>query len=297
VISNEMDYITRLHKYIITECSMKLKTGDLLEVLEIDEINISEEDIVDFGDKEYILYRLQQEVNTQFITRKQRLLKTLYTYISQRESFEDSYGLSMYGTNSFNLVWEKVCSDVFDNKLSTPLGKLKLPKGLHKDYLHRKNDTLLEMIDKPTWLYVDSEGKRYNNKAKDTLIPDLITLYNTKSGMCFGIFDAKYYDVKLEKDRLKGNPGVGDVTKQYLYQLAYNQFILKHGFIDVNNAFLIPSDDDIAILNGEVEMEMLKGLSNPPLCNILVVKLPAAKIFQYYLGGKKVDIAQEYPFL
>ncbi|MRH41576.1 LlaJI family restriction endonuclease [Aquibacillus halophilus] len=297
VVSNEVDYFTRLHKYIITECSRKLKAGDLLEVFELDEIHISEEDIADFGDKDYILYRLQQELNTQFITKKQRLLKTLYTYIAHKESFEDSYGLSVYGTNSFNLVWEKVCAEVFDNKLATPLGQLRFPKVLDHDYQHRRNETLLEIIEKPAWYYVDSDQSRYQHKAKDTLIPDLISLYETKNGMCFGIFDAKYYDIKLNKKRVESNPGVGDVTKQYLYQLAYNPFIKKHGFTKIKNAFLIPSEHDVAQLNGEAEMDMLKGLSDPPLSNILVVKLPASILYDYYLRGKKVNITEEYSFL
>lgn len=296
-INNDIDYFTRLHKYIVTECCNKLKYGGLLEVFDLEEINISEEYIDDFGDIDYILYRLEREINIQFITRKQRLLKTLYTYIAHRKSFNDSFGLSMYGTNNFNLVWEKVCANVFDDKLSTPIGKLKLPTDLHNDYIHRKKDTLLDIIKKPVWRYFDSYGNEYDNLAKDTLTPDLISLYDTDNGMCFGIFDAKYYNLKLEKNKLQGQPGVGDITKQYLYQLAYNDFILKHGFTSVKNAFLMPTEEDDILLNGEVEMEFLKGLSNPPLSNILVIKLYASKIYQYYLSGKKLNISKECNFL
>lgn len=296
-VSDEMDYFTRLHRYIVTECCNKLKQGELLEVFEIEDINISEECIDDFGDIDYILYRLQRELNVQFVTRKQRLLKTLYTYIAHSKSFDDSFGLSMYGTNSFNLVWEKVCADVFDNKLSTPIGKLKLPTELHNDYILRKKDTLLEIIEKPVWKHFDSEGNTHNNLAKDTLTPDLISLYDTDKGMCFGIFDAKYYNIKFEKNKVQGQPGVGDVTKQYLYQLAYNDFILKHGFTSVKNAFLMPTEENNVLLNGEVEMGILSGLSNPPLSNILVVKLPASKIYQYYLSGRRLNIKEEYKFL
>lgn len=296
-VNDDMDYFTRLHRCIVTECCNKLKQGELLEIFEIEDINTSEECIDDFGDIDYILYRLQRELNVQFVTRKQRVLKTLYTYIAHSKSFDDSFGLSMYGTNSFNLVWEKVCADVFDNKLSTPIGKLNLPVDLHNDYIDMKKNTLLEIIAKPVWKYFDSEGNTHDNLAKDTLTPDLISLYKTNQGMCFGIFDAKYYNIKLEKDKVQGQPGVGDVTKQYLYQLAYNDFILKHGFTSVKNAFLIPTEEEDILLNGEVEMGILKGLSNPPLSNILVVKLPAIKIYKYYLSGKKVDIQKEYKFL
>ena len=296
-VSDDMDYITRLHRYIVTECCKKLKHRDLLEIFEIEDINISEEEIEDFGDIDYILYKLQRELNVQFVTRKQILLKTLYTYITYSKLFDESFGISMYGTNSFNLVWEKVCAEVFDNKLSTPIGRLKLPVELHNDYIGRKKHTLLDIIQKPVWSHFDSENNRYNHLAKDTLTPDLISLYETDKGMCFGIFDAKYYNIILDKDKLQGQPGVGDITKQYLYQLAYNDFILKHGFASVKNAFLMPTEENNALLSGEVEMAILKGLSNPPLSNILVVKLPASKIYKYYLNGKKVDIHKEYKFL
>lgn len=296
-ISDDMDYITRLHRYIVTESCKKLKHKDLLEIFEIEDINISEEEIEDFGDIDYILYKLQRELNVQFVTRKQILLKTLYTYITYSKLFDESFGISMYGTNSFNLVWEKVCAEVFDNKLSTPIGRLNLPVELHNDYIGIKKHTLLEIIQKPVWSHFDSENNRYNHLAKDTLTPDLISLYEEDKGMCFGIFDAKYYNVILDKNKVQGQPGVGDVTKQYLYQLAYNDFILKHGFTSVKNAFLMPTEEKNVLIIGEVEMGILKGLSNPPLSNILVVKLPASNIYQYYLSGKKVDIYKEYKFL
>lgn len=296
-VSDDMDYITRLHRYIVTECCKKLKHRDLLEIFEIEDINISEEEIEDFGDIDYILYKLQRELNVQFVTRKQILLKTLYTYITHSKLFDESFGISMYGTNSFNLVWEKVCAEVFDNKLSTPIGRLKLPIELHNDYIDRKKRTLLDIIQKPVWSHFDSENNRYDHLAKDTLTPDLISLYEVDKGMCFGIFDAKYYNIILDKNKVQGQPGVGDVTKQYLYQLAYNDFILKHRFTSVKNAFLMPTEENDVLLSGEVEMGILKGLSNPPLSNILVVKLPASKIYKYYLNGKKVDIHKEYKFL
>ena len=163
--------------------------------------------------------------------------------------------------------------------------------------IYRKNDTLLNIIKSPNWKYFDSEENIYNNLAKDTLTPDLITLYETEKGTCFWIFDAKYYNIKLDKKKVKGQPGIGDVTKQYLYQLAYNDFILKHEIKNVKNAFLIPTEEENALLNGEVEMEILKGLSNPPLSNILVVKLPANNIYKYYLSNRKIDIHKEYSFL
>ena len=90
---------------------------------------------------------------------------------------------------------------------------------------------------------------------------------------------------------------MGDVTKQYLYQLAYNDFIHKHEFKHVKNAFLMPSEDEISKLIGEAKMNMLHGLSDPPLINISVVKLSAKKVFNGYLNNEKFDISKEIGFL
>lgn len=296
MVDDDSDYFTRLHKFIITDGCRKLKNLGLLELMDLDEINISDDEFEYFGEKNYILKKIEKELSIQFINRNQILLKTLYMYIAENKLFEDGIGLSMYGTNSFNLVWEKVCAYVFNDKRLIPIGKLNLPLELHDDYLSREEETLLQIIEKPIWRYFDTDGEKYDNEA-DTLIPDLVSIYSLEDGMCFSIFDAKYYVIEIGKDKLKGQPGIGDITKQYLYQLAYNDFIVKHGFKYVKNAFLIPSEKDEIISNAEVEMKILNGLSTPPLTNISVVELPAKKIYDYYLRNKKIDIRENFTFL
>ena len=93
-------------------------------------VDISDEQIDHFGDKEYILDRIAKELNVQFNTRKQLLLKTLYAYIANSSPLYDSDCFTMFGTNSFNLVWEKVFAEVMDNQLQKPIGALRLPVPL-----------------------------------------------------------------------------------------------------------------------------------------------------------------------
>lgn len=90
-------------------------------------VDLTDEELDDFGDKEYILYRIENELNTQFNTRKQLVLKTMYAYVDRRGSLYDAECLSLFGTNRFNLVWEKICADIMDNQLDVPLDILKLP--------------------------------------------------------------------------------------------------------------------------------------------------------------------------
>ena len=210
-VENEMDYFKRLHEYVLTECSNKLQNAGLDELFGIDGVSLSEEMLEDFGEKEYILERIIKELSVQFNTHRQILLKTLYTYISQdRKMLEENQSVSMFGTTSFHTVWEKACAAVFGNKLDVPVGKLQMKKPLAENY--DKRTKLIELIEKPKWC-----GDGFVHKAKDTLIPDLITITEYGGKDCFVIFDAKYYLIQLEEDRsLKGNPGVGDIVKQYM---------------------------------------------------------------------------------
>ena len=294
VNNDDLDYIVRLHKCIITECFDKLKNSELLGLFDMPYINLSDENLDSFGDKEYIIRKLQKELNIQFGTRKRILLKTLCIYLENKKSFKDNLGFSMYGTNSFHEIWEKACAQVFDNQLSTPIGRLNLNIALHEDYQTMENDKLIDIIEKPIWVSFDSNKE---HEVKHTLIPDLISIYELDGGICFGIFDAKYYNIVLDSNALKNQPGVGDVTKQYLYQLAYNDFIIKHEFNHVKNAFFMPTEDNQSSLVGEAKMDMLQGLSNPPLINISVVKLSAKKVFAAYLSNDKFNISEELEFL
>lgn len=283
-VDDDMDYFKRLHESILTECLKQLNDAQLDSLFDMDNILLSEETLDEFGDKDYILERIYKELNVQFNTRRKILLKTLYAYVSQdRRMLEENDGISMYGTTAYHAVWEKVCAEVFDNKLNTRLGQLKLSMGLAKQYREMKQKSLIEIIEKPIW-----QGTDTVEKAADTLIPDLISISQVNDVDYFVIFDAKYYNIQLEKGKsLRGNPGVGDVTKQYLYQLAYQNFIKVNNIAFVKNCFLMPTEKEIIIKKGVAKMKMLEALG---LENIQIRLLPARMLYDYYLNQKKISI-------
>ena len=274
-VTDDYDYFKRLHECILTRASAELKDAELLDLFEITGVDLTDETLDDFGEEEYILYRIEKELNTQFNTRKQLLLKTIYAYIAQRGSLYDTDCLSLFGTNSFNLVWEGICADIMDNQLQVSLGALHLPTELKPEYDRKL--ILKDLIEKPLW---SMTGKT----AADTLIPDLISI----SGNQFIIFDAKYYNAQLEPGNApKGQPGIESVTKQYLYQLAYQKFITDHDFSEVKNCFLMPTENSKIEDRGEASMEMLSNLG---LQNIKVRFLPATLAYEHYLSGRKLNI-------
>nr|WP_314987708.1 LlaJI family restriction endonuclease [uncultured Stomatobaculum sp.] len=274
-ITDDYDYFKRLHECVLTKASEELKDAELLDLFEITGVDLTDEVLDDFGEDEYILYRIEKELNTQFNTRKQLLLKTIYAYIAHSGSLYDTDCLSLFGTNSFNLVWEGICADIMDNQLYVRLGALQLPIPLKPEYDRKQK--LIDLIEKPLWSIT---GKT----AADTLIPDLVSI----TGDQFIIFDAKYYNAQLVPGNApKGQPGIESVTKQYLYQLAYQKFITDHGFSVVKNCFLMPTENKEIDDYGEASMEMLSALG---LQNIKVRFLPADMVYDHYLSGRKMDI-------
>lgn len=285
-VNDEADYFHRLHQTVLTECSKKLKNAQLSELFEIEPLKLTENEISDFGDTEYILSRISGELSMQFNTRKQILLKTIYAFIAaDRCVVEINDDVSLFGTNSFNLVWEKACAAVFNNMLQAELRNLPLPLPLNGSYKAQTKRKLIDIIEKPVWAVAHGSEDIYSHVASDTMIPDFVTI----SGNWFIIFDAKYYNLYMEKDALRGQPGIESITKQYLYQLAYKDFTQKHRLYKVKNCFLFPTEKDECIDKGYVELGMLHQLG---LENIAVRLLPAHRVFESYLSEAMMNIEE-----
>ena len=192
----------------------------------------------------------------------------------------------MYGTTSFNLVWEKVCAEVFHSKLKTQLRHLHIPGGVSQPY--SPTQTLIEVIEKPKWVGINNNGQLFTKEAADTLIPDLISIHEINGQPSFIILDAKYYCIQLTEDKvLRGQPGIGDVTKQYLYQLAYKDFLAAHNIQIVKNCFLMPTEANSVISKGEAHMNMLDQLG---LQRIQLRLLPAKIMYDHYLRRRPMSI-------
>lgn len=301
--SNEFDYFKMLHECILTICSKELEKAGILDLFDFSPVELTGMNLEEFGDTEYIKYRLEKEIQNQFVTRKQTLLKTIYTYISETRTNEVNNSVSLFGTNAFNLIWEKVCGEVFENQLNKKFKDFK-NEGLISEYplnpnynpeepkseplLMRGNDKLIDLIEKSKW--------KINGdilKTQDTLIPDIISIENENNA--FIILDAKYY--YIEKDDSKKfiyhQPGIQDVVKQFAYNNAYHDFIFDCQFEKVGNAFLIPEkthkyNENAINIIGEVTLNLMQGYSFEPLAPIQVIELNPDYLFNHYLQNKKL---------
>lgn len=281
-IGDDYNFIKRLHQCILTQCSNKLKHYGLLELLDMQEIRISDEEIFDLGEKEHILDMIEKEQRIQYNTRKVMLLKVMHNYIDNKYEFEDNSEFSFYGTNSFHVIWEKVCKKVLENKLEKYIKDINLPRNKHN------TKKLKEIVEKPKW-HIDN--KDIFTKPFEL---DIISIYKDKNNQFrFIIFDAKYHVLKvLEKNGkfiIKGQPKLEEITKQYMYQLNYKKFLEEYNFKEdsIRNCFVLPTEKEKIEIRGIVTINMLENLG---LENIQVIQIPAHDIFKLYLEDNKFNI-------
>lgn len=175
-----------------------------------------------------------------------------------------------------------------DNQLQKPIGGLRLPVPLAEQYRDMRHKKLIDLIDKPQWSGTAPNGEPFVKQAEDTLIPDLISIVNVDGDYQFIIFDAKYYNIQLEHNKkLRGQPGIESITKQYLYQLAYQPFVEAHQIGTVRNCFLMPTASAEIIKKGTASLAMLSNLG---LQDIQVRLLPAEMMYRHYIENTKMDI-------
>lgn len=297
---NELDFIRRLHAAVITNCSNELKNADILNLFDLDEAILTQEKIEDFGDTDFIKYRLEKELKTQFVTKKQNLLKTLYTYISEADSTKTFETFSFYGTNSFNLVWEKACAELFDSIRDKTFGELKKNNIIIEEKIENPNydseinssgeeflkdsEPFKNLIEKIKWIFND-----FAVRAAETLEPDIISIYDNS----FFILDAKYYCIKAEKNKIQSQPGIQDVVKQFAYHRAFLKFTKKFNFSNIVNAFLVPKKTSSELrenfrIAGKAELPLMQDYALKPLSPIQIVELEPEFVYSHYLNSKKI---------
>ena len=264
--TNENDFFKLLHECIISECSCELGRdgAGILELFDMDEVYLSSSTLEDFGDAEYIKYRLENEIKNQFVTKKQNLLKVLYYYVSNKQVSSADSDFSYFGTNAFNKVWESACSAIFEDV----------------------KDTYKPLIEKAKWYFIPETKPRI---PELTLQPDTISVIDHD----FYILDSKYYFIEHEKDNeLSGQPGIPDIIKQFAYHKAFYNYLLDTHFENVSNSFLVPQrtsnweKEENFSLQGYVDVNLMQDYYMDRLAPIQLVELNPAFVFENYITNR-----------
>lgn len=282
------DFVTRLHRAVLTECSHFMQESGLAQLLALDEVWLSDSSVADFGDADFVAYRLERERAVQFVTWKQDVIDLLVRYVRDEGVSATSDAPLCLGTSSFHHVWETACKVAFGDVLPVRLDELGIE--LAPPFTGVSEMRLIDVIPRPEWAAMGAGEKRACGEVA-TLIPDIVTVRGAAGGGTFAILDAKYY-TPLLAERVGGVPGVESVTKQFLYQAAYRDFVLAHGFSRVVNAFLVPTCGDAVEHLGRVCFPGVIAAEELPFSNeVELYALPAEAVFDAYVGGRELDAA------
>lgn len=286
----ESDYITRLHKALLTYYSHYLHEVGLDILLDIPLVELSEEQLDDFGGADAIMYYLERELGVQFVTWKRALLMLIEVLIAERDADYEWAEIQCIGTSSYMYVWEIICQSVFGDQLDRSINSLGIK--LSAEWEEKGKEKLASIIPYPKiYIPIGTSGEEQEYLFQKTLEPDLVTVIKYDDKQIFCIYDAKYYVPSVGKNVI-GAPGLESLTKQLLYQEAYKEFIKDQQFDHVLNIFLMPTEAE-----GNPEyfgrmsfLEIFPFKPEPFTNDIGMWKLDADKMGKLYLSGSTIEI-------
>lgn len=262
IINNSNNFISNLHVNLYNYALVKYK--DLLgysgNSLSFDR---AKNNLDRLGNKKYILAKIKEELECTFGDRDINLLKAIYNFFEPKNDSK-SNNLSIFGTTSFELVWEYVCKYIFNDK--------------YEDF---KSE-----ITFPEW-YTDNDIK--HESRKNPLIPDIISVYNQR----MFILDAKYYSIQIGEENVIGNPGSYDIIKQYIYEMVFDDETTIQKYKDDSD--LNYSHTVSALIYPKMMEEKFKifGYTRHPVFNnkkiINNVYVSPNYVYDLFLNRKKVD--------
>ncbi|PTG37621.1 hypothetical protein BUY24_11970 [Staphylococcus cohnii] len=254
-VLEENNIVQLIQRAIITEISVDLDI--LLDILDFDKVYLSEISLEELGPIEMLLNILEIELNNQFITIRQETIKKMIAYLNNISNNSDG-NVTLVGTRAFNMIWEDVCSEVYGNDLDKTFEELNL---LVPDS-EILNETLKSFVEKPMWHVEYQTPFVYGSPLK----LDVLSI-NSQN---INIYDAKYYNIFFHDKKVLGQPGINDITKQYLYELAFKKIINLNQLI-VKNQFIMPKDDFVedGKVIAHVNLEMFNSLGLQPIGIVL----------------------------
>jgi hypothetical protein len=252
--SDENTYVSQLHKLVLNECIEFMKKLEFLELFNCPNILFQVHENL-LGDIDFKIKKLNDKLSKSFSQRDVGLIKTLLLFLENSALSITKDIQSLYGIKNFEHTWENVTSDVIGN-----------------DYKR-----LEKYIPKPVWEKKNPRPRYQAQKA--TLKPDILKIIDNK----LFIFDAKYYKPIFEDGELNdGHPGVGDISKQYLYEQAFK----KTRYNPIHNFFLIPCYLEKTDIVGKVIFPLF---DDTEYGDIFLVNLNTNIIFNLYLDDKKYE--------
>lgn len=212
---DEQNFFTRMHHFLAYHAWSILHGLNLNNLLNLPDLTKQEDNEDDFSDVAYMLHRLHAELGQQFDSRRHYLLTLMIRYLETKD--EDSTdGYYRFGKSGFHVVWEEACR----RALNMETGR--------KEHMQ---------LSRPQWQL--GEHTISMEPGKQTQLADMIHYDSRQFRLLIG--DAKYYIPSTEPRSIQGMPGIADLLKQQLYELALRNYF--HPQADVVNIFLMPRQE------------------------------------------------------
>lgn len=265
LVDAEDHFITRLHRVVVKECCHRLQQFGLVQLLNLPMVDAAEDAVERLGDTAYLIHCVEGELGNQFDSRRRRILHLLLDYLKDC-CYESTLNDATYtfGSNCFNQVWEDVC-------------RCTLGKDVKELFL----------ISPPQW-EVNADGGKAEPAAVQSLKLDMLFL----EGDSAYVLDAKYYMPYRNGENAcwAGLPGVGDVTKQFLYRQAIlcpnalEKIPSRPSPEKAYNAFLMPQSTSAS---AGVAVQHFAGVTMPlfPRSRVDAFRLAPAPLYEAYLHG------------
>lgn len=284
---DENDNIARqIHLSILSNIQNEISI--IFDVLGYEQQYFQSIELSDIGEDSYLLRALERELGRQNITFKQNILNNLIDYIEKRGIQSSNEKIELYGTTSFNIVWENICKKVYEDHLPDRIsalelkisGDIKEKNGSIKQIDYTDRERLSDIVDKPVWEVLINNKKIF---AKSGAQLDVLHINHTEKS--FDIYDGKYYKIKVDERNIVGQPGMEDIIKQYFYQLAYKN-IAEINDYKFNNYFVVPVDNLTYDMGNGVHLYKvsISYLSELQLNDIIVIGRDCDMFFKEYLG-------------
>jgi hypothetical protein len=284
----------RIHEAIIAEIVEQFSNNKILYSIFTKNISIqTNEKLNRLGNPNRLIKEVTKEISRQFDTEKKRMLTKLIGYI-KKDTHSSSENIQSYGTSSFNLVWEDCLKHVFDDTQDKTV--IEKPKWeVFSETGTISKDEADEMIEENS-----NDEISIITKEKSTLIPDVVHINDEKKEII--VIDAKYYIPtwpETKDEQLSGVPGIGDITKQYLYQLAYMKSSDYSCYKIEKNCFIMPmqcskiSDEKETLLRKKAKVDfplfnhIIIESSGKTVASIVCFELNPNKCFYDYLSSPK----------
>ncbi|MBQ9096203.1 MAG: LlaJI family restriction endonuclease [Akkermansia sp.] len=258
-VDDHDNFFTRLHLSIVNKCYEKLEKLGLIQLLSLPQITEDAAPDDDLGDDHYLKHRIRSEMGCQFDSRRRHILQLMLKYVEKEAERDTDHPDEMvFGSTAFHAVWEEVCREVFG-----------------------KDERKQHEIAPPQWIF---EGKPWKG-PEESLEPDIII----KRPNAYWLFDAKYYLPQVNGNTVYGLPGVGDVTKQFLYQQDLQE---KKGadIRPIHNAFLMPLPDGELAQSATAPISFYARVSMPLFGQrkyIYTFRIHPQTLYSAYLSAKE----------